>query len=165
MLVVCQDNAMVGWLDRLLEDFFSQHFEHARFPSMCMEWHSIGRKYVLGVGLFSKSCGWLVALHQQLQWRIITSTFDLVYCDLVQVIKNVTAMLWTVLPGNTDIYWRRVFKALYAGDPSEGKRVSFSSVCSCTSKWVKLPVKLEFRYATSFLHLVSYGLSELWKTA
>jgi len=40
-----------------------------------------------------------------------------------KVIKNVTAMLWTVLPGNTDIYWRRVFKALYAGDPSEGKRV------------------------------------------
>jgi hypothetical protein len=26
-----------------------------------------------------------------------------------------------------------------------------------------LPVKLEFRYSTSFLHLVSYGLSECGK--
>jgi hypothetical protein len=61
MLVVCQDNAMVGWLDRLLEEFFSQHFEHARFPSMCMEWHSIGRKYVLGACWFIFQVLWLIS--------------------------------------------------------------------------------------------------------
>ncbi|KAG0585848.1 hypothetical protein KC19_2G043800 [Ceratodon purpureus] len=40
-----------------------------------------------------------------------------------KIIKNVMSMLWTVLPGNTDIHWRRVLKALYPGDKSETKRV------------------------------------------
>lgn len=33
------------------------------------------------------------------------------FVNLVQIIKNVMSILWTVLPGNTDIYWRRVLKA------------------------------------------------------
>ncbi|XP_024395416.1 ATP-dependent DNA helicase SRS2-like protein At4g25120 isoform X5 [Physcomitrium patens] len=40
-----------------------------------------------------------------------------------KIIKSVISMLRTVLPGNTDIYWRRVLKALYSGDKSECKKI------------------------------------------
>ncbi|CAM6107427.1 unnamed protein product [Calypogeia fissa] len=40
-----------------------------------------------------------------------------------KVIKTVTALLWTAIPGRKDIFLKRVFKALYCGDKSETKKV------------------------------------------
>ncbi|OAE25237.1 hypothetical protein AXG93_1420s1000 [Marchantia polymorpha subsp. ruderalis] len=39
-----------------------------------------------------------------------------------KVIKTITALFWTVLPGRKDIFSRRVFKAMYGGEKSESKK-------------------------------------------
>ncbi|KAG6544381.1 hypothetical protein Mapa_014215 [Marchantia paleacea] len=39
-----------------------------------------------------------------------------------KIIKTITALFWTVLPGRKDIFSRRVFKAMYGGEKSESKK-------------------------------------------
>lgn len=110
---------------RWLEECFRLHFDLARFHLMYTELLSIAKKYIYCTfSLWSHLLGNLSSNLSATHAAIQIDTLILCFVNLVQIIKNVMSVLWTVLPGNTDIYWRRVLKALYSGDRSESKRVS-----------------------------------------